>query len=208
MVDRLKMKRTNFRKVANMPEIIPNLHPAAVHLPIALTLVACLFSVVARIFPFSSLSLRWFEVGHWTLWLAALTGIIAAFLGWQAYNSVNHDDAGHLAMTLHRNWALPTAFGLVLLAIWDGWRYGRGQAVMPWLRIGLLFVLCLAIIRTAWLGGEVVYRHGIGVIALPAQEALPIESGSSNQTLKTDESDAHMHDHTKNHDHAQHQHQH
>jgi hypothetical protein len=36
----------------------------------------------------------------------------------------------------------------------------------------LLFVLSGSIAVTGWLGGEVVYRHGIGVLALPSNIAF------------------------------------
>src|SRR3546814_864010 len=152
-----------FTRAQIMPEIIPNLHPAVVHLPIALTLVALLFSLAARLVPRSRFATQWAIIGHWTLWLSALTAIVAATLGWQAYNSVNHDDAGHLAMTLHRNWALPTTLGLILLAAWDVWRH-RDIKVMPWLTVVILLVISLSVLRIAWLGGEVVDRYGFGVM--------------------------------------------
>ena len=183
-----------------MLEIIPNLHPAVVHLPIALTVTALLFSLAARLMPQSRFVTQWTGVGHWTLWLAALTAIVAVAFGWQAYNSVNHDEAGHMAMTLHRNWALPTTFGLVLLAAWDAWRY-RDNKVMSWPIVVILLVISLAVLKTAWFGGEVVYRHGIGVMALPKNEevanpALPAHDANT----ATEESHDHGHAH-HNHEH-------
>src|SRR3546814_6761016 len=121
-------------------------------------MVAFLVSIAARVVPRSRFATQWAIIGHWTLWLSALTAIVAATLGWQAYNSVNHDDAGHLAMTLHRNWALPTTLGLILLAAWDVWRH-RDIKVMPWLTVVILLVISLSVLRTAWLGGERSEEH-------------------------------------------------
>ena len=105
-----------------------------------------------------------------------------------------------MAMTLHRNWALPTTFGLVLLAAWDAWRY-RDNKVMSWPIVVILLVISLAVLKTAWLGGEVVYRHGIGVMALPKSEevanpALPAHDANT----ATEESHDHGHAH-HNHEH-------
>lgn len=180
----------------SMPTIIPNLHPAAVHFPIALTLMALAFSALAKFFPNSRFAEQWAVVGHWSLWLAALTAVLAVALGWQAYNTVNHDDAGHLAMTIHRNWAIPTAIALVLLAVWDGWRHHIAHS-MSWGVLVLLFVVSIAIGKTAWLGGEVVYRHGIGVMTLPAaeHEATPKADGAEAEPSNAGHSHDHGHAH-------------
>lgn len=150
--------------------IIPNLHPAAVHFPIALTLIALLFSLGARMLRKHSAAPLLAAAGHFTLWFAALSAVVAAILGWLAFNSgLNHDDAGHAAMLLHRKWAIPTALGLVALAGWDAWK-ARINQVMSFPALTALIVLSGAIATTAWLGGEIVYRHGIGVLSLPSTE--------------------------------------
>lgn len=151
-------------------QIIPNMHPAIVHFPIALTLVAFLFSLGAFLSRGQGKSQLLATSGHFTLWLAALSAIVTVLFGWLAFDSgMNHDDAGHAAMLLHRAWAIPTAIGLVLLAGWNAWKHPVSQ-VTPVLTLVLLFTLCGAIAVTGWLGGEIVYRHGIGVLSMPASE--------------------------------------
>ncbi|HQN65064.1 MAG TPA: hypothetical protein PLP44_05265 [Methylophilus sp.] len=150
--------------------IIPNMHPAIVHFPIALTLISLLFGLSARILRKHSAVPLLAAAGHFTLWLSALSAVVAVIIGWLAFNSgMNHDDAGHAAMLLHRKWAIPTALGLVVLAGIDAWK-SRLNQLMSLPTLALLFVLSGAIATTAWLGGEVVYRHGIGVLSLPASE--------------------------------------
>lgn len=150
-------------------QIIPNLHPAVVHFPIALTVIAFLLSLAAYVRRSHPVSAQLAAAGHFTLWLAAMGAAAAVLFGWLAFNSVNHDDAGHAAMLLHRSWAVPTAIGLILLASWDAWKY-RVNQLIPVPMLFILFLLTQSIAVTAWLGGEVVYRHGIGVLSLPASE--------------------------------------
>jgi uncharacterized membrane protein len=149
-------------------EIIPNLHAVAVHFPIAFTLLAFIFHLLAYDRKGHQNSAMLAAAGHYTLWIAAVSAVITAFLGWQAFNSIaNHDDAGHAAMLLHRAWAIPTAIILALLASWDAWKYKVTELISVPMVI-VLFLLTQAIAVTAWLGGEVVYRHGIGVLSMPS----------------------------------------
>ena len=150
-------------------QVIPNYHPIVVHFPIALTIIAFLFSIAAYARYSHPVSAQLAAAGHFTLWLAAIGAATAVLFGWLAYNSVNHDDAGHAAMLLHRSWAVPTAIGLILLASWDAWKYRVNELIsVPMMFV--LFLLSQSIAVTGWLGGEVVYRHGIGVLSLPASE--------------------------------------
>ena len=171
------------------PELIPNAHPIAVHFPIALTLIALLFSLAARIGSKHNLATQFATVGHWALWISGVTAIIAASLGWLAFNSVDHDDAGHAAMLIHRNWAIPTAMGLLLLAMWDVFK-SRAHQVMSWFTLIVLTLLSGSVAVTGWLGGEVVYRHGIGVLSLPE-----IAAGSDSHGHEHGGSDSHSHQH-------------
>lgn len=153
---------------SNEFKIIPNLHPAVVHFPIALTMAAFIFGLVARLTRKSESAHLVAAAGNYTLIFAALSAIAGVVFGWLAFNStMNHDDAGHAAMLLHRAWAIPTAVGLVLLAIWNSAK-SRLSNIMSIPVLICLAGLSMAVATTAWLGGEVVYRHGIGVLSLPA----------------------------------------
>lgn len=189
--------------------IIPNMHPAVVHFPVALTLISLLFGLGAHMLRKHSAVPLLAAAGHFTLWLAALSAVVAAILGWLAFNSgMNHDDAGHAAMLLHRKWAISTALGLVVLAGWDVWK-NRLNQVMPFPTLALLFVLSGAIATTAWLGGEIVYRHGIGVLSLPSNEGAGHShqhngaktTEPSDETTTPDEHTGHQHDATQGESH-------
>jgi len=151
-----------------MPEIIPNLHPIFVHFTVALLSLAVGLFVVTP-FVRSPLKEQWRIVSRWALWFGAAFTIITGFTGLYAYNTVAHDTPSHLAMTDHRNWAIVTIILFLSLAIWS----------IAWVRknknLGVGFVVCMVIAgsvlaSTAWHGGEVVYRYGLGVMSLPKAE--------------------------------------
>lgn len=152
-----------------MIEIIPNWHPIFVHFTVALFSISTLLYVLSHVTSNEQLQSQWYTVARWNLWIGAAITVITVAAGWQAYNSVNHDAASHAAMTIHRNWAMGTASFFILLAIWSGVLHRAGK-VRNWLFVGLMVVACGTLLSTAWLGGEAVYRFGLGVMSLPKSE--------------------------------------
>jgi len=166
-----------------MFEVIPNWHPVFVHFTVALLSLAVGLFVVIPLVP-SPLKEQWRIVSRWALWFGAGFTIITGLTGLDAYNTVAHDTPSHLAMTDHRNWAIATISLFLILAVWS----------IIWVRknknLGVVFVVCMAIAggllaSTAWRGGEVVYRYGLGVMSLPKAEG-----------------DGHSHSHGESHDHG------
>ena len=152
-----------------MIEIIPNFHPVVVHFPIVLTMVAFALALLSNLLKSHRLASYWSAASHLALWAAALSAVMAVIFGWLAYNSVNHDDAGHVAMGIHRVWAVSTAGLLILLVLWDIKKHLL-TTIFPFYFVILLGVASASVGATAWLGGEVVFRHGIGVLSLPEEE--------------------------------------
>lgn len=149
-----------------MIEIIPNLHPLTVHFPIAFSFGALLCGVISKLLHKSLVAPYWASAARIMFWLFAVSALVAGITGYHAYNLVNHDDAGHAAMNLHRMFALPAiAMGMMIVAV-DAAIYKLGQAI-DWLTLTLMLLVNASILTTAWLGAEVVYRHGIGVLSLP-----------------------------------------
>ena len=179
-----------------MIEIIPNWHPLLVHFTVGLLSTSSLFYVASAFLSHTnSWKQQWLNMANWSLWSGCLFAIGTAFAGWLAYNSVAHDSASHAAMTLHRNWALPTASTFLLLGLWAIFNARKNR------RPGFLF-LTFSIIAagllmvTGWLGAEAVYRYGLGVKSLPV-----VAEGA----------DGHNHSHGSEHDEsamdeAEHQH--
>ncbi len=159
-----------------MIEVIPNWHPAFVHFPIAFVTASVFLVAAGKLFKVKPWADHCIVFGRWMLWAAAISAFIAATFGWFAYNSVKHDEASHVAMTIHRNWALAALGALVFLAVWAV-RSWRSAAEPSYGLLALLAFTWFLVISTAWYGGEVVYRHGIGVQSMPAPEAHAHEQG-------------------------------
>ncbi len=151
-----------------MPEIIPNYHPIFVHFTVALLLLSIGLFVVTPLVK-SPLKEQWLTVARWSLWFGAGITIITGIAGLDAYNTVAHDTPSHIAMTDHRNWAIATIILFLALATWSIIWVRKGK------NLGVIFVVCMVIAggvlgSTAWRGGELVYRYGLGVMSLPKAE--------------------------------------
>ena len=187
-----------------MPEILPNLHPLMVHFPIALIAVSAVFHIAAIATRGKSCATHCAILAHTTLWLGALAALPTVLFGWLAFNSVNHDEAGHVAMLAHRTWALATLAVLVVLAGWDAWR-SKVDAVPAWWFAGAVIGAWGMVATTAWHGGELVYRHGLGVLSLPAAESGQMHEHAHGAVMDAEEhppaeamhpdDDAHDHSH-------------
>lgn len=145
-----------------MPEMIPNWHPIFVHFTVALLSTSAVFYLLGLALKKKHLLI----VARWNLWIGALATIATVLAGWYAYNTVNHDGPSHAAMTDHRNWALVTASIFLLLALWALWKQRAANTVSRIFVAVILFAAGLLAV-TGYKGGEVVYRHGLGVMRMP-----------------------------------------
>lgn len=148
-----------------MPEIIPNFHPIFVHFTVALLSLAVGLFVVA---PFleGPLKEQWSIVARWALWFGAGFTVITGLTGLYAYNTVAHDTPSHIAMTNHRNWAIATITAFLALTVWSIIRV-RAARRLGMVFVGVMTLSGVLLASTAWRGGELVYRHGLGVMSLP-----------------------------------------
>ena len=175
-----------------MVEIIPNWHPIFVHFTIALLLTSVALHI-ATLFVRTELKGQWQIVACWTLWFGAAVSVFTLIAGFYAFNTVEHDDPSHAAMLEHRNWAFVTLIVFFLLAIWSVIS-ARNKREPNRTFIVLLAIAGLFLISTAWHGGELVYRHGIGVMALP-------EPDKHSHAHRTEDKDTDHHDHQEKHEH-------
>jgi uncharacterized membrane protein len=148
------------------------LHPAIVHFAVALTLVALLLELLA-LHP----KLRQLQAGGLALFvLAAASAVLAVVTGHAAHDEAvvpraarrlleTHEEIGELAMW----WLLGVAALRVLLAVrrwYTAWR--------PWVFLLLAAVGGCLVGYNGWLGGKVVFDHGVGT--------APVQRGSASST--------------------------
>lgn len=149
-----------------MIEIIPNFHPIFVHFTVALFTTSFLLFLAGSYLRSHQWSETMLKAAHVNLWIGAIFTIFTLLAGWDAYNTVTHDGPSHAAMTDHRNWALITAAAWAILAFWS-LKYHRKIARVS---VPFLAVVCIAwglLMTTGYKGGEIVYRHGLGVMSMP-----------------------------------------
>lgn len=152
-----------------MFDILPNWHPIFVHFTVALLVVAAVLHVASHFVTNAKLVDQWATTARWNLWIGVGATLLTVAAGLYAYYTVDHDTPSHAAMTVHRNWALATTLVFLGIAGWELWltRHGRAKS---WMFTGLLAGAAGLLLTTAWHGGELVYRHGLGVMALPKVE--------------------------------------
>jgi len=155
---------------------LPNLHPALVHFPIALSIVALLFDAV--------LWIRWYSApvdrSAAALWILAAAGAGATY----AAGRVAADGVGALSVAAeatlvsHADAGLVTVSVLGALALLRAWLARRDACKARDRRdalrvVALLLALIVqgAVAYTADLGGALVFRYGVAVSERPARAA-------------------------------------
>ncbi len=164
-----------------MLQIVPNWHPIFVHFSVALLSSAAILHLLSHFVTNAERADQCALVGRWNLWLGAGFTLFTLGAGWYAYNTVTHDTPSHAAMKDHRDWALATAAVFFSIVVWEILlqRHKQGRS---WLFTGLLLAAAGLLVTTAWHGGELVYRYGLGVMSLPKSEGdgHAHEHGDSN----------------------------
>ena len=178
-----------------MITILPNWHPIFVHFSIGLLGTSVVFYFASALLAKDhKWKQQWQHMANWSLWSGCLVTICTVFAGWYAYNTVAHDGASHAAMTLHRDWALATA-SLFLILGFATISIVKNNQTPRYLFLTVAAIAGAMLLITGFLGGEAVYRHGLGVMSLPAAEADGHHHGQ-NAPHDHAHNSAHQHDET------------
>jgi uncharacterized membrane protein len=144
-------------------------HPAIIHFPIALSLVAILFEFLAR-----HPRARRLEPSAALLMVLAALGSVAAVLSGQAAHDEavvppavvplieRHEQIGEIAM-----WLLLVVAAVRLVLAWRGWFTG----IVPWAYLALAAAAAGVVGYNGYLGGKMVFDHGLGTA--PVQRQAP-----------------------------------
>lgn len=192
--------------------IEPNIHPVLVHFAYALTVTGALCLFIVSLAPSGGWRDTLKHAGDWMLAIGGAFILATVAAGFQAYYSVDHDGPSHAAMTVHRNWAVPTAIAILVLALW---RWIR-RAERPSLLISLPMLAAAASLSvTAWWGGNLVYGHGLGVSRIPVvtgeghdHEHAPGQGHGDDTSGEPAGDHEDSHDHGDPEDHAEGEHDH
>ncbi len=150
-------------------------HPLVVHFP----LVALLMAVVADAVAVARKSAGWRGAGT-LLWGVGLAGAaIAIGTGLLAYNRVEHSDLAHDAMVTHRNVALASVALMLGSAVWR-WRKTFSLGAVA---LGMIGALGLS--AAGYLGGELVYRHAIGIPTAGIERVRQERGAHGHEPLET-----------------------
>ncbi len=159
---------------------IVHLHPMVVHFPVALLLVSAVFEIVYLINkdPFYR------RAGFYLFVLGALGVAAAVITGNLAEEAVEseaierfleaHEEAGQLTLII----VIITFIVRLVLQIMD-----KYHGIYQWVFLALFAISLVAMVRTAYLGGELVYTHGAGV----QLQAAGAETGGAVGTFQQEE---------------------
>ncbi len=155
-----------------MPGIsnMPNLHPLFVHLPIVLILIFFLFDVYGSLTRNSIVR----KFAGWLLYMGAASVCMTIIAGYNAAESVTHNEAAHRIMEQHELYALIVAGITILLTVWRLVAGSKLQGFVNGLYLTMSAAACFILILGADLGALMVYHHGVGVakVSQPFSEKL------------------------------------
>lgn len=133
---------------------IQEIHPSVVHFPIALIPAALAADAIGRFTNSRALM----EIGRRLMPAAAVSAALAGVAGLIAQESVRAEGRVHAELTTHRN------LNIGLIALAAGMAATRARDARPsagYLLTGLAGLVAMG--YTAYLGGKMVYEHGLGV---------------------------------------------
>jgi len=145
-----------------------NPHPMFVHFPIALLSVGLLFDILGLLLKRASLK----NAGWWCLIVGVAGAIGAATTGLLAEESVPHSDAVHSIMETHETVGLIAAGTFAALLLWRAFNRGRLPGKTALLRIYILAAVVGVgvMFYGGYLGGVMVFEHGVGGTAVTFKE--------------------------------------
>lgn len=162
-----------------------NLHPAIVHFPIALLVVAALLAIISLVNKKGSWKEWMFKnllVGLVFVPLAIITGIVEE-------QSLQHNEAIHSVLTIHKYNGFVILFVYSILTIWFWTRKNSIQS-----KEYTAWVLCLLLATgllsyQGYLGGKMVFDLGAGVKPMEASMMKGHDHGNEESSPSHDHGD-------------------
>ena len=135
------------------------LHPALVHFTVAFLVAGGLAEAIGILARRDGIE-RW---GSTLVVAGTLALVLTVASGFLALNVVMLPPGSEESMGLHERLGIVLLGTFLVLSLWKGWHRGRiPEAQRPLFAIALLGGVAMAL-GAAWMGGTVVYAHGVGV---------------------------------------------
>ena len=157
---------------------IPPIHPALVHLPIALVTLSVGADLLARLNRKEVTRATLRQIGFWSLAFGFVGGALTVATGYLDMNraSLNSETYSYVELHLKLGWAL--AIALAVLTFWRWSIRWRGQLTIGRAYLTAAFLVLALVFFQGWFGGELVYSHGAGVAAT-GQGTEPVEAAQT-----------------------------
>jgi uncharacterized membrane protein len=133
---------------------LQEVHPSLVHFPIALLPLSVGADAIGKFT--GDKKLTW--LGKWGIAASAITGLAAGLAGLIAQEEVNVSGRTRDMLITHRNLNLAAVGAISALAVQ---RQRVREPSIPYLLGGLAALG--VVVYSSYIGGELVYRHGVGV---------------------------------------------
>ncbi|MCQ3972052.1 MAG: hypothetical protein DPW09_01255 [Anaerolineae bacterium] len=119
----------------------------------------------------------WARVSLWSAGAGLVTGVLAAVFGLVDFLTIGRARE-HKAGWIHFL-GNATVLVLALVSLWWRWQ-DPVTAVLPW-GLTISAIIGVLLIVTGWLGGELVYRHMIGVTGHGSEHSLEEQKSTERQ---------------------------
>lgn len=171
--------------------MLPNpLHPAVVHFPIVLILIGAMVAVAAAFAPRWRLPL----ITAILLGLGALGAIVAAQTGEEEGELANlNSEASETILDQHEDWAETTRTLAIVAALLAAvsvslFRFPRTARILSAATALVALAASGAVALTGHYGGQLVYRHGVGINLEAGQaDGLPVTFTGSGEDDEDDD---------------------
>ena len=135
-------------------------HPIIVDFAVALLVVSVAFDILASIVEERDLRI----VGWWTLMIGTVSAALAVVSGFAAAKIAAAEPTITETITLHRNLGIATLTCFVTCAVWRAGAMGTFPRRYPDAYWALTAVGLGTLIVTAYFGGILVFRLGVGFV--------------------------------------------
>jgi uncharacterized membrane protein len=148
-------------------ELLPGWHPLIVHFAIGLLLPATAALCASRLVRAPQRARTLATVGTWNLIAGAIAALLAVGTGLAAvFSYSNLPPATAHAVSMHFFWGCAAMSIFAVLAV--GRIAGiKAEALPSTIYVVILLLAAMLLCVTGYLGGENVYRYGVGVLSQP-----------------------------------------